>query len=268
MSVRQAVIGFAAGLSVALIGASYIDVPMLLSIEPSDVSAQERWAKDTGSVLMARVGRQFVHGEREDASTFVFHDQPKPMLRYLCRTNRYTIPVGFVRGHYSRPDVLNILDIRMEYGVWALPSEKPTKARNKACAEFNDFGHLIASSDGTTAEMGLVVADAARVAAIAGTPTFRVTCIDHRQNNSPCDGNAALRTLDPRKIIQVINKSTHYLEDKSGIRRTDQLSFGLLSTQDVHPEGMVIEATTFQAYAKHVPDRITIESVAIAFEVY
>lgn len=268
MSVRQAVFGFAAGISVALLGASYIDVPMLLSIEPSDASAQERWAKDTGSVLMARIGRQFVHGEREDASTFVFHDQPKPMLRYLCRTNRYTIPVGFVRGHYSRPDSLNILDLRMEYGVWALPSEKSTKTRDQACAEFNDFGHLIASNDGSTAEMGVVIADAARVAAIAGPPAFRVTCVDRRQISTSCDGNAVLRTLDARKIIQVINKSTHYLEDKSGIRRTDQLFFGLLSTQNVHPEGMVIEATTFQAYARHVPDRITIESVAIAFEVY
>jgi hypothetical protein len=160
------------------------------------------------------------------------------------------------------------MDIVMVFGVWALPSEKSSQTRDQSCAEYKDFRHLIGSDDGGTAEMGVVVADTVRTAALAGRPTFRLTCIDHRQGSAPCDGTSVLRTLDTRKITQVINESTNYLEDKTGIRRTDRLSFELDSTQDIHPEGLVIEAKTFQMYANHIPDRITIESVAIAFEVY
>jgi hypothetical protein len=156
----------------------------------------------------------------------------------------------------------------MVYGVWALPSDKLGRTRDQACASYNDFKHLITADDGSAADRGVQIADAARRAALNRTPSFRVTCIDQRQDGKSCDGNAVLRSLDVHKMNRVNNQSTMDLQDKTGIRRTDLLSFEQAPSQTYHPEGLVVEVTTFQNYANHIPDRITIESVAVTFEVY
>jgi hypothetical protein len=167
--------------------------------------------------LMGRIAPRFVSQETEDDGV-VFYDQPTPYGDAVCRVRSYAFAGRVVEGHPEREDHRPIENLTVSdlYGLWAEPGTAKAQSgdRDRNCARFRDFNHLISGSDGIAVMRATtVLADAIREAR-SGEPRFKVTCLDRREDRPViCDGVILLRQTSIRDVLQVEPIWTDYAWD-------------------------------------------------------
>ena len=171
--------------------------------------------------LMARIAPRFVATARPSeamANGVVFYDQPRPYGEGLCRVRSYAFAPRVVEGRpgkedHSPTENLTVTDL---YALWAEPGTPDAHFgdRDRACAHFQDFDHLISGDDGIVVERAVTVLARVIRAVEAGRPQFHVACLDRRADQPvPCDGLTLLRAMKVRDVFQVMAIGSDYRWD-------------------------------------------------------
>lgn len=183
---------------------------------------------ELGARLLERVGRDLIadnRAKRAGDEPMLLYAVPKPNGETLCRVDVYTVAPKIIRGPVSERDRwADDLKIETKYGLWKRPSAIGGD-RDKACAAFRDFEHLISEGSILSAERGAFVMDALLEQAKAGKFRFKVSCIigPASPNEGPvvCDPLKALRVLSLRDLYRTEMKSE--LEKEHSYVRQDEL---------------------------------------------
>jgi hypothetical protein len=212
---------------------------------------------------MRRIGQRFVHRQESDSLAYaaVFYDTPKAYGGWLCDTNRYSIAAKVadaltVYQRYWDDD----LEVRQTFGVWRKPSQPipPGLTREAACAKYRDFDNVFLERGDGTASRAIYLLDHALDAARTGRPKFEVSCTD---SGRPCDGLAALKSMDLRHVRLVTNLSAE--EGPSSRSRSDQIDLDIPTTKE--PDGVWMVIRSVQRYGKHSNDEGDVVGVDIRY---
>lgn len=238
---------------------------------PDRVSAVAKGSSaELGARLLQRVGRDLIadnRATRSEDEPMLLYAVPKPYGEALCRIDVYSVAPKIIRGAVSeRERWADDLKIETKYGLWKRPSAIGGD-RDKACAAFRDFEHLISEGSVSSAERGVFVMDALLKQAKAGKFRFKVSCIigPTSPEGRVCDPLKVLRALSLQDLYQTEMKS-ELRKEKSFVRQ-DELwvasggaTEALKITKDVV---MAIRVEDEQHLGKRRIDEADILSVAI-----
>ena len=238
---------------------------------PDLVSAVAKGSSaELGARLLERVGRDLIadnRAKRAGDEPMLLYAVPKPNGETLCRVDVYTVAPKIIRGAVSeRERWADDLKIETKYGLWKRPSAIGGD-RDKACAAFRDFEHLISEGSVSSAERGVFVMDALLEQAKAGKFRFKVSCIigPTSPDGMRCDPLKVLRALSLRDLYQTEMKS-ELRKEKSFVRQDElwvasgKATEALKITKDVV---MVIRVEDEQHLGKRSTDEADILSVAV-----
>lgn len=238
---------------------------------PDLVSAVAKGSSaELGARLLQRVGRDLIadnRAKRSEDEPMLLYAVPRPYGETLCRIDVYAVAPKIIRGAVSEKERwADDLKIETKYGLWKRPSAVGGD-KDKACAAFRDFEHLISEGGVLSAERGVFVMDALLEEAKAGEFRFKVSCTigPTSPDERPCDPLKVLRALSLRDLYQTEMKS-ELRKEKSFVRQ-DELwvasggaSQALKITKDVL---MAIRVEDEQHLGKRRIDGADILSVAV-----
>jgi hypothetical protein len=242
-----------------------------ISISPR-VSSLEGGSAELGSKLLQAVGRNLIadnRAARTPDGPLILFAAPKPFGETLCRVDVYTVAPKIVRGQVSEKEKWDD-DLKVErgYGLWKRPSVVGGD-RDRACAGYRDFEHLISDASAFSVARAAFVMDGILTQAKAGKFGFEVTC--HRFAHDPeaiptqCDPVAVLRLLTLKDIYHTEQKS-EVERDRSYLRQDEILVAGsnLKAALKIGKYSMVvINVEDEQHFGKQAADEADVRSVRI-----
>ncbi|MBB4100461.1 hypothetical protein [Sphingomonas kyeonggiensis] len=169
---------------------------------------------ELGSKLLQIVGRNLIADNRAmrhpDGPLLLFAT-PKPFGETLCRVDVYTVAPKIVRGQISEKERWDDdLKVETQYGLWKRPSLAGGD-RDRACAAYRDFEHLIRDGSVLSVARAAFVMDEILAQAKTGKFGFQVTCTrfarDPNADPAPCDPVTVLRLLKLKDIYRAEQKS-------------------------------------------------------------
>ena len=134
---------------------------------------------ELGSKLLQVVGRNLIADNRATRSPdnpFLLFATPKPFGETLCRVDVYTVAPKIVRGQISEKERWDDdLEVETQYGLWKRPSLAGGD-RDRACAAYRDFEHLIRDGSVLSVARAAFVMDEILAQAKSGKFSFEVSC--------------------------------------------------------------------------------------------
>jgi hypothetical protein len=182
---------------------------------------------ELGTKLLQRVGRNLVADDRARGwhdGPIEFYGAPKPYGDTLCRVAVYTVPPKIIRGAtFDSEKWDDDLKVETRYGLWKKPSAAGGD-RDKACAAFRDFRHLITEGNLLSVARVTYAMDMILDGARSGKVGFKLSCtIMSLRLGKPisCDPLAILRALSLKDIYRTEMKSE--TEDEHSAVRHDEV---------------------------------------------
>lgn len=180
--------------------------------EPVAIDTRES-SGELGAKLLQRVGRNLIADDRRmrGDGPITFYAVPKAYGDVLCRVDVYSVAPKIIQGRASDRELWeDDLKIETRYGLWKRPSADGGD-RDKACAAYRDFDHLIGTDNGLSVERAAFVMDMILTEAKANKIPFEASCVkltlDFGGRQEACDPQAVLRLVSLKDIGATKEKS-------------------------------------------------------------
>lgn len=171
--------------------------------------------------LLQRVGRNLVADDRARGwhdGPIEFYGAPKPYGDTLCRVAVYTVAPKIIRGTILDNEKWDD-DLKAEtrYGLWKRPSAAGGD-RDKACAAFRDFRHLITEGSLLSVARATFAMDTILDQAKSGKVGFKMSCT----MMSLSLGKPV--SCDPLAILQALSLQDIYHTETTSEAKNDRSS--------------------------------------------
>lgn len=223
--------------------------------------------------LLQRVGRNLVADDRARGwhdGPIEFYGAPKPYGDTLCRVAVYTVAPKIIRGTILDNEKWDD-DLKAEtrYGLWKRPSAAGGD-RDKACAAFRDFRHLITEGSLLSVARATFAMDTILDQAKSGKVGFKMSCtIMSLSLGKPasCDPLAILRALSLQDIYHT-ETTSEAKNDRSSVYHDQVLVAGDKITKILKMKTFMttINIEDEQHFGKQSVDEADVRSVEIVID--
>lgn len=223
--------------------------------------------------LLQRVGRNLVADDRARGwhdGPIEFYGAPKPYGDTLCRVAVYTVAPKIIRGTILDNEKWDD-DLKAEtrYGLWKRPSAAGGD-RDKACAAFRDFRHLITEGSLLSVARATFAMDTILDQAKSGKVGFKMSCtIMSLSLGKPvsCDPLAILRALSLQDIYHT-ETTSEAKNDRSSVYHDQVLVAGDKITKILKMKTFMttINIEDEQHFGKQSVDEAYVRSVEIVID--
>jgi hypothetical protein len=228
---------------------------------------------ELGAKLLQRVGRNLIADDRARGwqdGPIEFYGAPRPYGDTLCRVAVYTVAPKIIRGAILEKEKWDDdLKVETRYGLWKRPSAAGGD-RDKACAAFRDFRHLITEGSLLSVGRATYAMDTILDQAKSGKAGFKMSCtIMSLSLGKPvsCDPLAILRALSLQDIYHA-ETTSEAKNDRSSVFRDQVLVAGDKITKILKMKTFMttINIEDEQHFGKQRVDEADVRSVEIVIE--